>query len=104
MWKYNHFQIDTLIGKWPHQSRASKGSSNPLRLLVLTRDKQNKQTLSELGSVLLPFKAFQGMMKPKDFTDVFPFYCFAYSALSGSDELNIYTDEGAFYGVCPSSG
>ena len=28
------------------------------------------------------------MMKPKAFTDVF-FYCFAYSALSKSEELNI---------------
>lgn len=52
--------------------------------------------LFELGSVRLPFKALQGMMKPKDFTGAFPYYCFADSAVSRSDELDIYIAETLF--------
>lgn len=70
--------------------------SKPLRLLFLTRDKQNKQILAEVESVLLPFKALQRTMKPKDFNDIFLLYCFAYSVLSMSQELNICLAQGAF--------
>lgn len=52
--------------------------------------------LAELESVLLPFKTLQRMTKPKAFTDVFLFYCFAYSALSKSEKLNVCITKGAF--------